>query len=81
MGKLIGDGYNLTEIEKQMGVFPEGYNTLSIALSWAKDKEIDLPLAKNIEEVISGKSSIFFEVFSPTSIEIFSSNTVFDSIY
>lgn len=57
MGELLAQGLTLAQIEKEMGVAPEGYNTLKSMLSLAEKLHVALPLAKGLWDVIHGKYS------------------------
>lgn len=52
MGKYLAQGKNLTEIEKKMGVFPEGYISLDLVLRLAAEKGVEMPLAQLISTVL-----------------------------
>lgn len=58
MGRLINQGLSLNEIEKELGVLPEGYNTMCAALSLSRSKEIDLPLAFSLNELVNKKITL-----------------------
>jgi glycerol-3-phosphate dehydrogenase (NAD(P)+) len=55
MGELLAQGLSLDEVQKTMGVVPEGFNTMSLALSLAEKLHISLPLAKGLWDVIHGR--------------------------
>ncbi|HDK35499.1 MAG TPA: hypothetical protein ENG82_01235, partial [Bacteroidetes bacterium] len=55
MGEFLAKGYSLSEIEKKMGVLPEGFNTLKITLYIAEKNHCSMPLAKGIWDVIHGR--------------------------
>jgi glycerol-3-phosphate dehydrogenase (NAD(P)+) len=57
MGELLAQGLNLEQIEKQMGVTPEGFNTLKSMLYLAEKLHVAMPLAKGLWDVIHGKYS------------------------
>ncbi len=44
MGRLVAKGIPLAEIEESMGVLPEGYNSLLLALRLAEEQAVKLPL-------------------------------------
>lgn len=52
MGELVAQGLGVTEIEQQLGVLPEGYNTLVVALRLAEQYSVDLPLAQLLSDAI-----------------------------
>jgi glycerol-3-phosphate dehydrogenase (NAD(P)+) len=54
MGELLAQGRSLAEIEQEMGVAPEGYNTLKTMLYIAEKLHIAMPLAKGLWDVIHG---------------------------
>ena len=58
LGELLAKGYKLEEIEKKMGVIPEGYNTLKYMLYIAEKHHVSLPLAKNLWEVMNARESV-----------------------
>ena len=55
MGELLAQGLTLAQIEKEMGVAPEGYNTLKSMLYLAEKLHVAMPLAKGLWDVIHGK--------------------------
>jgi glycerol-3-phosphate dehydrogenase (NAD(P)+) len=55
MGELLAQGLSLSEIEREMGVAPEGYNTLKAILYLAEKLHIAMPLAKGLWDVIHGR--------------------------
>jgi glycerol-3-phosphate dehydrogenase (NAD(P)+) len=55
MGELLAQGLNLAQIEQEMGVAPEGYNTLKVMLYIAEKLHIAMPLAKGLWDVIHGR--------------------------
>ena len=55
MGELLAQGLTLAQIEKEMGVAPEGYNTLKAMLYIAEKLHIAMPLAKGLWDVIHGR--------------------------
>jgi glycerol-3-phosphate dehydrogenase (NAD(P)+) len=57
MGELLAQGLSRAEIEKQMGVTPEGYNTLRSMLYIAEKMHVAMPLAKGLWDVINGRYS------------------------
>ncbi len=57
MGELLAQGLNLAQIEQEMGVLPEGYNTLKTMLYIAEKLHIAMPLAKGLWDVIQGRYS------------------------
>jgi glycerol-3-phosphate dehydrogenase (NAD(P)+) len=57
MGELLAQGLSLTQIETQMGVAPEGFNTLRSMLYLGEKMHVAMPLAKGLWDVIHGRSS------------------------
>jgi glycerol-3-phosphate dehydrogenase (NAD(P)+) len=57
MGELLAQGLSLAQIEKEMGVAPEGYNTLKAMLYIAEKLHIAMPLAKGLWDVIHGRTT------------------------
>jgi len=57
MGELLAKGLNLDQIKKEMGVVPEGFNTLRSMLYLAEKLHIALPLAKGLWDVIHERIS------------------------
>ncbi|HEY3344518.1 MAG TPA: NAD(P)H-dependent glycerol-3-phosphate dehydrogenase [Anaerolineaceae bacterium] len=55
MGELLAQGMSLAQIEQEMGVAPEGYNTLKAMLYIAEKLHIAMPLAKGLWDVIHGR--------------------------
>jgi glycerol-3-phosphate dehydrogenase (NAD(P)+) len=55
LGEYLAHGYSLEEIKDKMGVLPEGFNTLQIALYIAEKLHISIPLAKGLWDVIHGR--------------------------
>ncbi len=69
-GQLLGQGLPLKDIEEAIGVLPEGYNALMVAMQLAEAKGVDMPLATMIQQVIKGELEVkeslaaFSRVFS-----------------
>jgi len=55
LGVLLAQGKHLSEIREEMGVLPEGYNTLQSVLYIAEKLHVSLPLAKGLWDVINGR--------------------------
>ena len=55
MGELLARGLSLEEIKTEMGVLPEGYNTLKVMLYITEKLHISIPLAKGLWDVINGR--------------------------
>ncbi len=57
MGELLAKGLSRAAIEQEMGVLPEGYNTLRAMLYIAEKMHVAMPLAKGLWDVINGRYS------------------------
>jgi glycerol-3-phosphate dehydrogenase (NAD(P)+) len=57
MGELLAQGLSLPDIERTMGVTPEGFNTLKSMLYIAEKMHVAMPLAKGLWDVIYGRTS------------------------
>jgi glycerol-3-phosphate dehydrogenase (NAD(P)+) len=57
MGELLAQGLSRAAIEQEMGVMPEGYNTLRSMLYIAEKMHVAMPLAKGLWDVINGRYS------------------------
>jgi glycerol-3-phosphate dehydrogenase (NAD(P)+) len=55
MGELLAKGKSLEAVEEEMGVLPEGYRTLKMALDIAEKLHVPLPLARGLWDVIHGR--------------------------
>lgn len=55
LGVLLAQDLHLPQIREQMGVLPEGYNTLQAALYLAEKQHVALPLAKALWDVIEDR--------------------------
>ncbi|MCS6843032.1 MAG: NAD(P)H-dependent glycerol-3-phosphate dehydrogenase [Caldilineales bacterium] len=55
LGELLSQGLSLEQIQAQMGVLPEGYNTLRVALNLAEKLHVNLSLAHGLWSVICGR--------------------------
>ncbi len=55
LGELMAKGLSLEEAKSKMGVLPEGYNTLKIALYLAEKYHRAMPLAKGLWDVLQGR--------------------------
>lgn len=54
-GERLGQGYSVDQIEEEMGVLPEGYRTINMALYTAEKMHVPVPLARGLWDVIHGK--------------------------
>ncbi len=66
MGQLVAQGLSIKAIQEKVGVLPEGYNTLKVALQLAQQHQLQLPLAQLLSEVINSQLAVdaFFEQFT-----------------
>ena len=55
LGEQLAKGRALADIKTEMGVLPEGYNTLKVTLFIAEKMHVSLPLAKGLWDVINGR--------------------------
>jgi glycerol-3-phosphate dehydrogenase (NAD(P)+) len=55
MGELLAKGLSGQQIRNEMGVLPEGYNTLEAILYLAEKLHISIPLAHGLWDVIQGR--------------------------
>ncbi len=71
MGELLARGLSLAEIKTEMGVLPEGYNTLKVMLYITEKLHISIPLAKGLWDVINGRyqADIFIHSFIKDFVE------------
>jgi glycerol-3-phosphate dehydrogenase (NAD(P)+) len=71
MGELLAQGLTLDEIREQMGVVPEGFNTMKLVLALAEKMHVSLPLARGLWEVIHGRDTTehFIAAFSKDFID------------
>lgn len=65
-GRLLAQGQSVSEIETEMGVLPEGYNSMPQVLAWVEQFSLNLPLAALIAETVTGgvNSQDFMQRFS-----------------
>ena len=54
-GRLLGQGLPLAQIEDMLGLFPEGFNVLSVVMRLADDKQLQLPLARLIHSAVNAE--------------------------
>lgn len=52
MGEWLSKGASVAEVKKEMHVLPEGFNTLSVMLTMAKEHHVHLPLAELLQQVL-----------------------------
>lgn len=57
LGVLLADGRSLQAITAEMGVLPEGYNTIQTILMIAEKMHVPAPLAKGLWDVINARYS------------------------
>ncbi len=55
MGERLAHGLSRDEIKEEMGVLPEGYNTLQAILYIAEKLHVTIPLARGLWDVINGR--------------------------
>lgn len=55
LGERLSQGWTLDAIRSEMGVLPEGFNTLRIMLNVAEKMHVSLPLARALWDVIHGR--------------------------
>lgn len=55
MGVLLAEGLSLDAVKAEMGVIPEGYNTMSFVLGLAEKWHVPLPLAWGLWDVLHGR--------------------------
>jgi glycerol-3-phosphate dehydrogenase (NAD(P)+) len=58
LGRLLAQGMTLAEIKQEMGVLPEGYNSLQQALLLAAEHHCQLQLCQAIADFVDGKDSL-----------------------
>ena len=64
LGEQLSQGLDLAAIQAEMGVLPEGYGTLRIALNIAEKLHVSLPLARGLWEVINSRIDAERFIFS-----------------
>jgi glycerol-3-phosphate dehydrogenase (NAD(P)+) len=64
MGELLAKGKTLEEIKQEMGVIPEGYNTLRTVLYFAEKMHLTLPIAKGLWDVMHGRNTAHKFIYS-----------------
>lgn len=55
LGERLAGGRTLEDIRQEMGVLPEGYNTLQVALYIAEKLHVSIPLARGLWDVLHGR--------------------------
>jgi glycerol-3-phosphate dehydrogenase (NAD(P)+) len=55
LGERLSQGWTLDAIRAEMGVLPEGFNTIRIMLNIAEKMHVSLPLARALWDVIHGR--------------------------
>jgi glycerol-3-phosphate dehydrogenase (NAD(P)+) len=53
-GRLLGQGYTLTEVTKQMKQTAEGLASVAPILTLARAREVDMPIVQQVSEVLAG---------------------------
>jgi glycerol-3-phosphate dehydrogenase (NAD(P)+) len=64
LGEHLAKGKSIQEIDKEMGVLPEGYTTLQAVLYIAEKNHVAMPLAKALWDAIGGRLKIEKFVYS-----------------
>jgi glycerol-3-phosphate dehydrogenase (NAD(P)+) len=64
MGELLAKDYTLEQIKAELGVIPEGYNTLRTVLYFAEKMHLTLPIAKGLWDVMHGRSTAHKFIYS-----------------
>jgi glycerol-3-phosphate dehydrogenase (NAD(P)+) len=64
MGELLAKGLTLDQIKQELGVIPEGYNTLRTVLYFAEKMHLTLPIAKGIWDVMHGRRTAHQFIYS-----------------
>jgi len=54
-GRLIGQGYSLTETKEQMQQTAEGISSVAPVLEIARERDIAMPIVQQVEMVLSGR--------------------------
>lgn len=55
LGERLSQGWTLDAIRAEMGVLPEGFNTIRIMLNIAEKMHVSMPLARALWDVIHGR--------------------------
>ncbi len=55
LGERLSQGWTLEAIRAEMGVLPEGFNTIRIMLNIAEKMHVSMPLARALWDVIHGR--------------------------
>jgi glycerol-3-phosphate dehydrogenase (NAD(P)+) len=55
LGERLSQGWSLDAIRGEMGVLPEGFNTIRIMLNIAEKMHVSMPLARALWDVIHGR--------------------------
>lgn len=53
-GRLLGQGYTLTEVTKQMKQTAEGLASVAPILTLARAREVDMPIVQQVSKVLAG---------------------------
>lgn len=64
MGELLAKGFSLEQIKVEMGVVPEGYNTLRTVLYFAEKMHLTLPIGKGLWDVMHGRKTAHQFIYS-----------------
>ena len=57
-GYLIGHGYKPADAKKQVGILVEGVNALPAVMKLAEKYDVDMPITKTFEAVVTGKAAV-----------------------
>ena len=53
-GRLLGEGYSLNEVVKQMQQTAEGLSSVAPVLALAKARDVDMPIVEQVNQVLAG---------------------------
>ena len=56
-GTLIGQGYNVDDATKEVGMVVEGLNALPAAMQLAKRYDVEMPITAMVDAIVKGKVS------------------------
>ena len=56
-GTLIGQGYNVDEATKEVGMVVEGLNALPAAMQLSKRYDVEMPITATVDAIVKGKVS------------------------
>ena len=66
LGKLLGDGMSLQQVQDELGLLPEGFNTLQSIITVGDREGVDVPLARLLHQACFDRLTIhqFFDLFN-----------------